>query len=275
MASRKQGIDYESLTDNELIEITNTHSSNIVRDEARNTAILRREKQVNDAAYRHLKWANSCDIEDLKQEAWRGVFKAIENFDPDFGVPFFKYAFRWCDAYVRYAIYSKGRVIKTPVPVIRAIAKIKKSKAELKEKLGRLPTITELSKATRFTEKKITKFMQADSTIFSISSAENKNNDDSGSFELPAHNHINPYQFSVIFEAQEIRDKILNEVLSERDSYIIKSRFCFDNHDKKTLEGLAEELNMTRMGVLQIQRRSLKKITDCYEKYSETGEFNL
>ena len=95
MAAREWEINYEKLSDNELIELTNTHSSHRVRDEARNTAILRREKQVNDAAYRHLKWANSCDIEDLKQEAWRGVFKAIENYDPDFGVPFFKYAFRY------------------------------------------------------------------------------------------------------------------------------------------------------------------------------------
>jgi len=271
MAERKREVEYDELSDNELIEITNTHPNNNVRDEARNTAILRREKQVNDAAYRHLKWANSCDIDDLKQEAWRGVFKAIENFDPDFGVPFFKYAFKWCDAYVRYAIYSKGRVIRTPVPVIRAIAKIKKSKNELKEKLGRIPTIDEISKDTRFSSKKIMKFMRADSTIFSMSSAESKD-DSSGSFELPAHN-INPYQFSVIFEAQEIRDKILNEVLSERDSYIIKHRFCFDGYDKKTLEELAEELNITRMGILQIQRRSLKKITECYEQYSETGEF--
>jgi len=271
MAAREV-IDYENLSDNELIELLNTHTNYRVRDEARSIAIMRRQKQVDDAAYRHLKWANSCDLEDLKQEAWRGVLKALENYDASFGVPFHKYAFRWCDAYVRYAIYSKGRVIKTPIPVIRSIARIKKAKIKLKDELGREPSLVEIGKETRLSVKRIIKYMQADATIFSISKT-TSDDDDSGEFELPAHSNLDPAQFAIIVEAREIRDRILEEVLNDRDRYIIKHRCSFDNFEKKTLQDLADELDMTRMGVLQSQRRSLKKIVDSYESYAETGEF--
>ena len=61
-------------------------------------------------------YANLCStpLEDLRQEAWLGLLKALPRFDADRGVPFVVYARQCCRGAVLHYLRDKGHLIRIP-----------------------------------------------------------------------------------------------------------------------------------------------------------------
>ena len=67
------------------------------------------------------------------------------------------------------------------------------------------------------------------------------------------------------FNPHQILDSIL-DILSEREQEIIKMRHGLSNYPRKTLEEIGQKYNITRERVRQIEKASLKKIINNFDK---------
>ena len=67
------------------------------------------------------------------------------------------------------------------------------------------------------------------------------------------------------FNPHQVLNSIL-DILSEREREIIKMRHGLSDYPKKTLEEIGNKYNITRERVRQIEKASLKKIIDNFDK---------
>jgi RNA polymerase primary sigma factor len=98
--------------------------------------VIRTAKQYRD---------RGLSFEDLIQEGNLGLLRAIERFDPERGFRFSTYAIWWIRQSIVKAIGDKAKLIKIPFQVEKEIWRAKKAAEELRQELGREPTIDELA----------------------------------------------------------------------------------------------------------------------------------
>ncbi len=98
--------------------------------------VIRTAKQYRD---------RGLSFEDLIQEGNLGLLKAIQRFDPERGFRFSTYAIWWIRQSIVKAIGDKAKLIKIPIQVEQEIGRAKKAAEELRQELGREPTLDELA----------------------------------------------------------------------------------------------------------------------------------
>lgn len=120
---------------------------------------------------------NNINFDDLLQESSIGLIKAVDKFDPDLGYKFSTYASWWIKQAALQYINESLTDIKVPTHSRLLNAKIKKCKTELENKLGREPTLKEISEVLDIPEKKIKYTIKANGAVTSLDK-ENKSKKD-------------------------------------------------------------------------------------------------
>ena len=92
-------------------------------------------------------FGRGVDADDLYQIGCIGFLKAIEGFDPGFGTQFSTYAVPKISGEIRRFLRDDG-AIKVSRGLKEQAQKIRSARTELEQKLGREPTISELSLET-------------------------------------------------------------------------------------------------------------------------------
>jgi RNA polymerase sigma factor (sigma-70 family) len=251
----------EEVSTEDLIDMFRETEEQHIRSEI----ILRQRPDVESIVRRHMSWRNSCDTCDLEQEAWIGIMQALEKFDRKHGVPFRIYARKWAGQKARYAIYTRGRTVKTPLPVIKAIQILKEATVALVEDLGREPTIGELSKRTRISVDDVKRFMLADSSIFSISGTVETNDgsmlgyDPQDDQKLPDENVMFNDDVSLVMD-------MVQEELTDREKNVLERRLGLNGQKHHKLHEIAVIEEVTIVGAGSIFRRALEKLKTAYRR---------
>ncbi len=196
--------------------------------------------------------SRGVDLDDLYQLGCVGFIKAVQGFDESFGTRFSTYAVPKISGEIRRFLRDDGSVkvsrgIKERANVIRT------ARNSLEQKLGREPTISEISAETGFEAEDIAMAETATGPTESL-------NRESGEDGFTLEHVLGDFtQEEKMLERVALKEALKN--LSEREQQVISLRFFHGLTQDKT----AKALGVSQVQVSRLERKSLTALRELLE----------
>ena len=87
-----------------------------------------------------LPFSRTCELDDLLQEAYFGLEKAVNRYDPDKEVTFLTYAENWIRQTIQRYCQNNGHLKRLPVHIVERISKYQKFRSDFTAATGDEPT---------------------------------------------------------------------------------------------------------------------------------------
>lgn len=182
--------------------------------------------------------------EDLAQDAYAGLVRAVDRFDYAKGFRFSTMAVWW----IREALHSGIRdagFIKHPEVLFNNMVKVRAVKLRLVDELGRTPTVAEIAEQAEMKVKDVTRCLRVDQPISSLHTPVAE--------DLAVGDLImDPDADAVLSNVEDRVDtarlrRLIDECLSTMDPMdadILSARFGLDGKGTRSLRQVAEELDL-------------------------------
>ncbi len=196
---------------------------------------------------------------DLIQEGNSGLVKAVDKFDYRKGFKFGTYASWWIRQAITRALSEQAKTIRTPMYLNNQYGRVAKASQNLFQRLGRRPSIPELSTHVGLPSDKVEDILSMIPQTVSLSKPIGDDEDNQ------MQNLIADPQFSTtsgkasfVFLQDQV-EKILS-TLTDREEEVIRLRFGMSDGLPRTLEEVGLIFNLTRERIRQIEAKALKKL---------------
>lgn len=185
--------------------------------------------------------------DDLRQVALLAVLKAVERFDPDFGVAFATFAGRTVEGELKRLLRDKGWAVRPPRRKQEVYLTVRQAEEELAQTLGRSPTIAELARHTDETVDDVLEALEAGGARHASSiDAPQGERTDAGTL-------VDPRAGVGDVELRVLIDGVL-ESLDERERAVIHMRF----YEERSQSEIADELGLSQSFVSRLIRQTLQ-----------------
>lgn len=198
------------------------------------------------------------DFEDLVQEGNIGLIKAINKHDSSRGTKIATYATWWIDQTIRRAISNKSKTVRIPTHIEFLQTQLSTIVAKLTNELGRVPTKEEIGEKAKVDVEVLERLERI--AIHKIGIEDEMSTGVSMLDILPSDPGENPFNLTA---KKLLREKIraILGTLPPRTEKIIRLRFGIgEPHDEMTLQEIADQVGLTKMGVRLVQNKGLDKI---------------
>jgi len=196
---------------------------------------------------------------DLIQEGNSGLVKAVDKFDYRKGFKFGTYASWWIRQAITRALSEQAKTIHTPMYLNSQYGRVAKASQNLFQKLGRKPSVKELSSKVGIPTDKVEDILSVIPQTVSLSKPIG-DDEDNQMFNLIADPQFStPSGKASFVYLQDQMEKILG-TLTDREEEVIRLRFGMSDGLPRTLEEVGLIFNLTRERIRQIEAKALKKL---------------
>ncbi|MGD0960967.1 MAG: sigma-70 family RNA polymerase sigma factor [Methylomonas sp.] len=199
-------------------------------------------------------------IDDLHQEGMIGLIRAVDRFEAKRGVCFSTYAVFWIKQAISRLVIKQEKVVRLPMALAEKAAGVFEIMRNHYLDNQSWPSLTELQSQCGLPAeelKTISNYFQATHSL-----------DASVSEEQPDHtllDNLQQQQFPLP-EIELINNNLalhLGNIVASLpaiEAAVLNMRFGLKNHTEMTLQAIADQFNLTRERVRQIQNQGLKKL---------------
>jgi len=234
----------------------------------RNEFIERNMRLVMSLAKRYRGF--NIPYEDLIQEGMFGLQRAIDLFDPERGFKFSTYASWWVRAAVQRFCRDRGRIVRIPVHMQEAFDKYQEALQKSDDMCD-----AEIAAFMGCSEKKV-RSLKTMHKVDCFSLDAQMGDGEKGSYCLGDIMTSESIEFSIADTNLDM--KIVQEVLCEiptRERYILECRFGFHGQEEQTLQEIADQYDMSRERIRQLQVKAIKDLKRRIKRRAESVQAGL
>jgi RNA polymerase sporulation-specific sigma factor len=221
-------------------------------DEAKDTLINRNLRLVLSIAQR---FVGRGETDDLFQIGCLGLMKAVERFDPSYGVKFSTYAVPLIIGEIKQHLRDSG-LMKVSRGVRETACRIEHTRAVLLSELGREPTLAELCAGSGLSREEIAGALEAVQPVASLHEYVNGDGPDDLSREELIGDEKEQNQW---WERYILYEGIAN--LPKRLKLLIELRFF----QEKTQTEVAKLLGVSQVQICRLEKSALNQLRGFYQ----------
>ncbi|MFG2452888.1 RNA polymerase sigma factor SigF [Streptomyces sp. NPDC048512] len=222
---------------------------------ARNTLIEMNVSLVKFAASR-FRNRGSGEMEDVVQVGTIGLIKAIDRFDLSREVEFTSFAVPYIVGEIKRFFRDTSWAVHVPRRLQEARVELAKANEELRTRLGRTPTVSELAQLMNLSEEQVTEARIASNGYVSSSLDAAISTSDDGETAFADFIGTEDHALELVEDFQALAPMIAE--LGERERCILHMRFV----DELTQAQIGERLGISQMHISRLIKRTLDRLRE-------------
>jgi len=187
---------------------------------------------------------HGLENDDLISEAYCGLIRAVDNFDPGHGTRFSTYATFWIKTALATAVANSGRLIPVSTYTYRLICKWKRTSRALAHKLGHVPSAEEIAEELGLDEMQARSIMAA--MLMRVTMASTLVGDSVWNSAIET--KMNAVELALerdrAHKHELLRERM--QALTKLERHALNLRYGLDGNPVHSLTELAERLRMSR-----------------------------